>query len=1024
MSDAKQKMMIQDVQPAVFLRQGDGGLEQLARVSLDASGDAAGADIVARAAGREVVTRLGPGPEHEVYVPELEADGEVEFELRRGEDVADTRTLAWKKPKRWTVHLVHVSHHDAGYTDLYSNVLKVHDQYLADVLEMAAATRDFPEEAQFRCVIEQVWSLLHFLRTATPAQTAKMVELLRSGHVELTALLGNLVTELCGHETLVRAAYPAFALKRQYGIPIISAEHNDVPGFSWGLAQVLTGAGIKIFIPRLPFYWSWGEQDLQSFWDQDAIFPEGGPGAFWWEAPSHARILLWCNNQGYGGGCRASLPGLADRLEKLASQGWRYDTIRWPVGGGARDNSPYIDGYTSTVRDWNAKWAWPRLMNSTNARFYRHFAQQLPPDLPVFRGELPGQDYPVGATSTARATALNRNNHSSLLTAERLASAAALATDYEYPAQRLAEANEFALMHDEHTWGHHFPCGPTAATAELEKALHAHRAATFAHDVINQALARIADHVQLAGEGFHLVVFNSLPYPRTGVVHALLREIDNCGSTMFRVEDQGEPFLRGVLLQDRWHANPPPELIEGRFELIDLAAGEPVPFQIDQIDAPDEALPYASQRFGLGSGGKRYGAFELPLGLKHTLRFVASNVPACGYKTYRLAPCAAAPEFTSALTASNNAIENEYYRVEADPDRGAVLSIFDKTLGRELLDPDAPHGFGSLVVRDPDSELASGLREAEITVSRAGPVRAALSVRGSILGHPHVCLTVALEAGQRRVELAVRILKDPTPLLDVHLAFPFKLEAHPRFRYEGGLSTMTPIEDYFPGAYSDALAIQNWVRISDAGLSVLWSSLEAPVAGLGGLWPGYVSPAHRAAPGSRLEHPPLRPEDLRHGWLYANLFSNNFGTNFGVSQSGDFLFRFVLASGPGQMSDAEAAAFGWDAVTPFAQIFTKHERPRALPVQGSFLELDNPQVVLLTWKQAEDGHGWILRLWNIADSPAATTVSLPALELNNVTPVSLVEEDLPGAIPCNQHSFQIELEANQVATFRLCPVDD
>ena len=40
-------------------------------------------------------------------------------------------------------------------------------------------------------------------------------------------------------------------------------------------------------------------------------------------------------------------------------------------------------------------------------RFYRI----VPDDLPVFRGELPGQDYPPGASSTAAATAVNRNNH-------------------------------------------------------------------------------------------------------------------------------------------------------------------------------------------------------------------------------------------------------------------------------------------------------------------------------------------------------------------------------------------------------------------------------------------------------------------------------------------------------------------------------------------------------------------------------------------------------------------------------------
>ena len=54
--------------------------------------------------------------------------------------------------------------------------------------------------------------------------------------------------------------------------------------------------------------------------------------------------------------------------------------------------------------------------------------------------------------------------------------------------------------------------------------------------------------------------------------------------------------------------------------------------------------------------------------------------------------------------------------------------------------------------------------------------------------------------------MAVRVVKDATPLLDGHLAFPFKLDK-PGFRYEGALSILTPITDFFAGAYSDNLPL-------------------------------------------------------------------------------------------------------------------------------------------------------------------------------------------------------------------------
>lgn len=128
-------------------------------------------------------------------------------------------------------------------TDLASHVLRQHDEFRDSVIAFAEATADFPEEAPFRVVVEQAWSIDHFLRHAPPERAERMTGLPRSGHVELTALFGNMVTELCGPKSLARALYHAYRISRRYGIPLVTAEHNDIPGMRWGLAQILTEAG-------------------------------------------------------------------------------------------------------------------------------------------------------------------------------------------------------------------------------------------------------------------------------------------------------------------------------------------------------------------------------------------------------------------------------------------------------------------------------------------------------------------------------------------------------------------------------------------------------------------------------------------------------------------------------------------------------------------------------------------------------------------------------------------------------------
>ena len=1007
------------ITPTPFLRNEDGTLLQAVRVEVRHEGSACAGGLSLAAQGKEANSTVAIVPGQAVLdadVPAVSAPCELVCKLSLGGKPAALMRAPWRPARRWVVHVVQSSHHDAGYTDLASNVIPEHGRWLDSIIDMAEATRDFPDDARFRAVVEQAWSADHFLRAARPERAAAMLEIMRRGDVEVTTLFGNMITELCGHEVLARSVYHAFRLKREHGIPIVSAEHNDIPGFTWGLSQVLAGAGVKILCPGLPLYYSWGgDPKARSFWDEAALFGAPGmPGAFWWEAPGGGRILFWCNNQGCGGDCHAELPQLALRLQNLEKEGYPYSILRWPVLGGARDNSPYIAGYSHTIRKWNERWAYPRLVSSTNARFYRELLPHLPASLPVVRGDVPGQDYPVAATSTAAATGVNRRTHSSLPAAEALAAMAGAIADYHYQHEQIFQAYEEVLWHDEHTWGHHFPCGPAAAAAEAEKAVRAYRGAALAHDVLSKAMARVADAVRLDEPGIHLVVFNPLPHERSGMVSAPLREIDNCGSTMAQMPDKS---LRGVLLQDRWHVNPTPDLVRGGFDLLDAGTGEAVPFQIDSIDSALAPAPFAAQRLGLGAGGIRYGAFEDPAGLSRDLVFYAERVPALGYRTYRIKPRSERPGFPGSVTASATSLENEWYRLEVDARTGCVRSLVDKETGRELVDPAAPHPFGAVVVRDPcgDETLSSC---AGVEQGANGPVSARLRLRLSARGHPCIEQTFTLYSCEKRLDIGLGLLKDPTPLIEAHMALPFNMPGG-RFRYEGPLCVINPESDLMPGAYSDRLTMQNWVSVTDGGLTVLLSSHEAPIMSLARLWPGRVSPAHSAKVRGDIEHPPQEAADLRGGAIYSMLAANNFGTNFAVSQGGLLIFRYCITTAAGQIADATAAELGQRFLAPMPSIFTKHPGPRPLPPAGSFLSIDNRAIRLVALKRPEAGEGLILRLWNPGPEAATARVAIPGFTLAGARLCSIAEEETGERLQCEKHSLSVPMRARAVETVRL-----
>lgn len=1007
------------ITPTVCLSGPDDALRQLVRVR--ATNPVAACTAALHVSGAVCgVFDLPPGESsHDLLIPEVVAPTELTFMLLVNGMAVDERRMAWQPVPHLRVHLVQHSHHDVGYTNLPSTVRREHCRFLAEALDMADATAAFAEDSRFRLVIEQAWSLQEFLRTATVGQTERIGELLRRGDFELTALFGNMTTEICGPEELLRALYPSRRIARRLGFSITTAEHNDVPGMSWGLAQVLTEAGIRLFAPQLPRYWSWCDPPLQHFWDETTLFPQGLPGGFLWEAPSGRRVLLW-DAYGTGGDIRPDLPGLADRLGELVTKGYPYRTVYWPVRGGARDNSPYIAGFAETAREWNERWAYPRLIVSTNARFEAELRPELG-KLPVFRGELPGQDYPVGSTSTAAATAVNRRNQVQLLVAEQLATLAAHTAGHQYPAEALADAYDDTLWYDEHTWGHHFPVGPAAEASQLEKQVHAYRAAAVAHDVTVTALARLADSVKLPGAGLYLVVFNPLPHARTAPVCTPLREIENCGSTMMLVTDPALPqqpgYLRGVALTDRWHIHPPADIVAGQFDLVDVETGASIDFQITDV-AADDPVPHSAQRHGLARGGKRYGMFETPTGLARDLRFVARDLPACGYRTYELRPRAIPA--TSSTPRGALIIENEFYRVQADGESGRIVSLIDIEADRELLDPQAQHSLGELVVRTPEDSLLP--REPiECRRGQSGGVYQSLEFATTAPGHPSVRQIVSLHAGVKRVDLALRLLKDPTPLLDAHLAFPFAVP-QPSWRHESTLALQTPIEDYLPGAYWDEVAMQNWVRVSGGGISVLWTSLEAPMVSLGRPAAGYTSPAHSAMVSERLKHPPGGPEQLTRGWLYSLLCYNNLGTNFAVSQCGSLLFRYSFTTQRGEMSDAEAVRLGWEAVMPPETMFTDARKEGHLPPTLSLLRLEGDPLVLLACKQAEAGTGLIVRLWNPMGTTAETTVRVAA-RLDGVRLVSVTEdgeEPVGGElVGSDEEGFALRLGPGALATVRI-----
>ena len=93
-----------------------------------------------------------------------------------------------------------------------------------------------------------------------------------------------------------------------------------------------------------------------------------------------------------------------------------------------------------------------------------------------------------------------------------------------------------------------------------------------------------------------------------------------------------------------------------------------------------------------------------------------------------------------------------------------------------------------------------------------------------------------------------------------------------------------------------------------------------------------------------------------------------------------------------------------------------------LPLSASFCRVDAPNVVVLALKQAEDGRGIVLRLWEIAGLETTTRVEMPHLSPKHAFQTDLVEDDrrllaYPG------EGLAVTLKPFSVVTLRLIADD-
>jgi alpha-mannosidase len=987
-------LKIVKVEPTVLFRKEQNSLVQAVDITIDNQGQAVDAKLQVKFGSRDELS-IDPGTiktgkeSYRFFVPEVTLTTPVEYALVLGEKVQDRLTASWTPRKHWEICMIPIAHHDLGYTNPIELVFRQYRNTYNDVIRFCEETQNYPEEAKFRYSVEESWSLQDFIEHSDNATRNKLAQYIKEGRIEVQAFYAELTTGISSHEELIRLLYPSFRINKELGGQIKVASITDMPGLSWGLPTVLSGAGINYFFAGMPFYFEWSPEiykDLvkHTFWDEKNILrPHGRPDAFYWKGPDGSKVLVYyqgdygCWNPKSYDEVMNELPGMLDNMD---SRGNPFSVMRY-AGYDCTDNTGTDITASKLAREWNSKWAYPKMIVSTNTIFFEKLEKQCK-DLRTFTGDMPDTDYPIGSLSTAKETTTNRVTHDRITSAEKITTISHLLLNSKYPYNDIRDIYNDIMLFDEHCWGMYNTVGDEQDWAAKEKSLYAYRAAGLT-DKISSGVEDMYKETSYAGnakdiagaiafneEGQHIVVFNSLSFSRNDLVN-----IPN--------------FL---------HKEP--------FDVIDTETGEKVAHQVIELDSPQSPVPHAAGRY---AGG------QINPPEAFNLAFVADNVPSMGYKTYRIVPASNSSAPKSSLVLTDKGIENRFFKVTINPETGTVASIYDKELGTELVDKDAPHQVNQLVTRWIKTGKDESPKIAAIRKGQNGPVYASLVVSTSGAGCPQVNQEIILYEKIKRIDFNNRVLKDMTPTQEIYFAFPFKM-ADPDFRFEGPLSVIKPLRDQFPGSNSNYYSVQHWADVSDGKTGITFTPVDAHLVMLGGFNTSEISQAHHAIKPVTFGAPFVT--EFKKGHMYSFVMNNNFRTNMPPAQLGDILFRYSVSSHKGSWLEGRPRDFGWGIKNPFVAVLAEGKPKGSLPESLSFCQIDKPNVILLTLKKAEDGEGIIIRLNETEGIDTEVNVTLPDITIGKVYETNLVEEN-EKLLDVQLQTIKINIKAFGVKTLHI-----
>lgn len=988
--------------------------------------------------GSELVVAVEDGPAGSIRVLVRAVEDAVRVSVGITELGAERLEFELLHQREWTIHLVHHSHFDFGYTDRQTEVFAAQRSYLDSALDLIDETSEWPDDARFRWNSEALWAITDWRRQRPEAHMERLVKAVKAGSIGLSALPYNLHTDVCSTDELHELLRDARRLRDEFDIPFTSAMQTDVPGQVAGLPDALQEVGVKYL--SVAHNWAGRSQPHTT----GAL---NLPRLFRWRSLAGNEVLVWMTDSPHGlAYMEGPMVGFTEGIDQvenyfpayltaLSTKGYPFppgvfgahgesfegrdpypwDVLHLRIQGYMGDNAPARLALPSIVREWNETWDSPRLRVSRNEDFFVDAEARIGDDLVTVEGDW-GDWWVEGVGSAAVPISFMRKAQAEVVDARTISQLSALSGGQAVRAEsaRSSETYDAISMFNEHTWGagnswthgdEGFSSGELQWQWKVAQSLIAQQRSS---ELLESALVYLGQTVGAKADAdASFAIANPTGFPRSGAVRFLLLEAL-------------VPLSADITLSDARDGSSVPFVIEEQTNAAHRESGRWITAQVDDVpaagyvridvharpsgesdSATDGALPDAGRS---ASGRSEYGLLSLGDSGRSEGLDLSQRPPA------------------ELLT-----LENQFLRVRVDEHASAIASIIEKRTGRELVNPAAVVGFNGYVYDEYASSgvgfnhLANKLAVSErlemlATRTLARPSRIVartdddfaqtLVYEYQAAGVDWVRVTLRLPKASPWLLIENRLSK-PSRLVkeSAYFAFPFAAE-EARMRFEVSGSVTGDGLPHIPGAPQHMRGVRDWVVVENGQHAVAWVTRDVPL----------VEPHTIAVPYAPFP-PSTSPREA--GTIYSWVHNNVWDTNFPIEQGFEATFAYAVGVRAREEESASELALRTAAELVHPLRAARATGEAAAQAQRQVLSISDPRVQLVGLVEADAG-ATIVRLQSFADESIQVAIRFRE-DLARATRSTFLGDE-QGDLRIEDDMVYLPLKRFEVAAMKVVPV--